>query len=1187
MNPRKIAGPLPHPARRPLVAVWPGLFALIMALFGALTMPAPAQGPAPTPTPAFNWAGLPWRSSPGSRSLANLANGSGQPLAVWSPYPPICNSIGSDGSTLVPNGRMLQPQDQTQSTPTPAVVWVPVGGTLPCQIEQPTDFDTEFTTSGTTLVPGNVVIQWSTAGNVGNFLTDPTQPSTTWQAPNTMATVTLQCTISDTDSVPAGDIGTRKDVPVVRTVTVMVAQKVWDPGTPIGTVVTQNNDGTTTTTLSGQMISPQDQTGHTPNPATVTAIAEQSLDCAVTPAVDQDHWAYEDQNGTVYQQGVANDAPLTCTWSSTAGTGSGFITGWTTNSEGVSVPTLSATTTGTSAQWLAPSIGLSTTPTGYTIKCTISDLPTPLGPLETGNRHDQPLVQTVNVEVVDQPSTADIKLYTNVRHPNGCNTVGTQVNSGGNVGDLTWISFELTVGPGQRLAPGTDAVHLDITDDYNAYWPTVNPVTTEVIGLTSPAGWEKQDEDGNWCKTESGDPAPEDPNQTTTPRIYRCLIPWQTATVPFGNNGPATVDLEETLDFQQDNAGTWGQDTYVQPQAASPTVSNVTVTGVSSNDGTQDYFKWDPLSSNYSSPSISFTITDQGDPQQYKWIIYYAPTATIHATGSTDWTAGAQSISNVVSSAQQVTVNLTASQWGANALGNSNVRGTYTYDIRVVKWYSNQTVPTSTDETGSIDATQFKQPYLLWIPETQPDGQPGHRVWVDAPPADAADNTIKVRANYYLQDDPSANNIGANSVTMQAIDPYLNDAASMSGGTATGTLWGGTQGYEVYDVKSTDPSGDWRVVFTAGDESGVMDTRRRTHDCQRMIALNQVRRTLVFQCFSNPEVYTPFSSNGSPGNCTYDQTPASADSLERAGVIESLTFWMRERAYLACPAGVRPQSIIFRMRRHLPGATVGRPGPAVGPAKYFLANFSSANGYYEMNNGFDITQEMGRWFIAVDNAGDPSAKCVSRSYMTPSVIPQFKIDKRQQIVEMAQDWAAYYPNRDPGSWWQETKPTDDTTNPGDNATYCAVTTQNNGPGRSFNRINMLTSGSTYHQTALFGQCHDLPGMLYKWTGLVPGNAADSGEPYRLTMYPPGPGVPPLVNGSGRGAIILYTGHSSVDISGSLVVNDDDTGHPDNLQHGVEEESRQIVAYLNNGELSELCVPYPGMAKSILDVLDSQ
>ena len=139
------------------------------------------------------------------------------------------------------------------------------------------------------------------------------------------------------------------------TITPNPADKVWDPGLPIGEDLQNFNP-----VANGRMVMPQDQRGTTASPARVVVPQGHTVACEVEAATDLDHWT--EGVATGYESSAAGYA-----WTATGGTFDA--------------------TSSRSANWTAPN-----TPGKYTLTCTMSDG-------QTGARHDPDLVRNVSVIV--------------------------------------------------------------------------------------------------------------------------------------------------------------------------------------------------------------------------------------------------------------------------------------------------------------------------------------------------------------------------------------------------------------------------------------------------------------------------------------------------------------------------------------------------------------------------------------------------------------------------------------------------------------------------------------------------------------------------------------------------------------------------------------------------------------------
>jgi hypothetical protein len=372
---------------------------------------------------------------------------------------------------------------------------------------------------------------------------------------------------------------------------------------------------------------------------------------------------------------------------------------------------------------------------------------------------------------------------------------------------------------------------------------------------------------------------------------WRVLIPWQTATAaqmpdagtPYystllGHNGPHTFKVNNMQDssllIQNTSNVTFACDelTYgnsynnyamshsveIDKATDKANVQNLVINNVSSN-GNVDYFKWDPLGDDplMKAPQVSFTIEDQGDPHKYKWVMWFKETKKIHTTNNDDWTSDAYCVTGIKDSAGQVVVNLTDPTLFGHLDEAIHARGPYTYDIRVTEYEG--TIPPGVDETGAIDRAQFKQPYMEWIPNSfnlsgQNQSHSGHEVWYEYP-EDSSD--INLKANYYLFPNPATGNLGLANIQLTPMDPQFmertpNASVYQTPNMTKPGLWhGGEVGLHIYTITPDDEDGEWRVIFTGDDASGP--SRRRSHDCQRMIPVNDKKNIFSILPFTKHE----------------------------------------------------------------------------------------------------------------------------------------------------------------------------------------------------------------------------------------------------------------------------------------------------------------------------------------------
>lgn len=136
--------------------------------------------------------------------------------------------------TPIDGGRLLAPQDQTQTPATPSTITVLVGRELSVSVEEATDSDKwtqDINGDGDTSDEGesataseSVSYSWSGGGN----FEDAGANSTTWKA-TSPGVYTLVCTIDDAwtqgqTGVSSTETGNRNDAPITRSIAVTVYQ---------------------------------------------------------------------------------------------------------------------------------------------------------------------------------------------------------------------------------------------------------------------------------------------------------------------------------------------------------------------------------------------------------------------------------------------------------------------------------------------------------------------------------------------------------------------------------------------------------------------------------------------------------------------------------------------------------------------------------------------------------------------------------------------------------------------------------------------------------------------------------------------------------------------------------------------------------------------------------------------------
>ena len=428
------------------------------------------------------------------------------------------------------------------------------------------------------------------------------------------------------------------------------------------------------------------------------------------------------------------------------------------------------------------------------------------------------------------------------------------------VGGSPWVALYIKLGPGERMDPSMSTVTIKAQDNYHY---TVMPPAEmeEVVSLSDATQWIEEMNPGTaqqYWKQATDAPNCSDGNQTgSETRVFCHLLVWNTRTEPslpftpaMGHNGYHTISISQVngavgsdLLFQHYNVPDW-QTAYSAPVTSqTANVKNLVITNVSTSNGTQDYFKYDPdPSSPNNRPTINFTIEDDGDPQQYDAFVLMWPTG---ATGSlfqqmstadaVDWTG----VSHVGTGA--VAIGWDGSPVPPGTAGYSADTagwGTYAFEICAFEY---------PDDTRSQDASDWfylRWPYCLTISNDE------HSAWSD----DSLTSTgvdSKLRCNYTLRDAASQaadpNYQAPSSLTLTPIDSLLaeqNCTENVTDPTAIDTLHNGADGN---GIVACDLTGNytalWRVVFTGEDSCWA--EYRRDHQNSRMLATNGLGEAMI------------------------------------------------------------------------------------------------------------------------------------------------------------------------------------------------------------------------------------------------------------------------------------------------------------------------------------------------------
>jgi len=349
-------------------------------------------------------------------------------------------------------------------------------------------------------------------------------------------------------------------------------------------------------------------------------------------------------------------------------------------------------------------------------------------------------------------------------------------------------------------------MRTQVRDEYELY----REGTEVEAGLPNAAGymshcWEVRS-DGSW-HTAFSSPLLH-PNDSDELMHYRHVRFWDTTTCPTGCNGEHTVYGADYTGNPMQITFTNATETWTNgPEPLSGNVKNLYIDNVECNNGTIDYFKYDPDDEgDLADPTITFTIED-GELRtgcHYKWIIYIWDTG--HDTGDPLATA-----SGTAETPGTVEAHLTDEAL-LSFLPYGLEWGTYTYDIYVLEVDS---------ETGDVvDRYGLKTPYCMEIAD--------HMM-------DIVEDEIRVK---YLIGHSSG--MDAESIRIEVLDWHLQEKGFADGPTESGGWQVGPdgKGLLIYTIDESDESLAWRAIWTGSDPDGVSDPNRRTHDAQRMVAVN-------------------------------------------------------------------------------------------------------------------------------------------------------------------------------------------------------------------------------------------------------------------------------------------------------------------------------------------------------------
>ena len=522
---------------------------------------------------------------------------------------------------------------------------------------------------------------------------------------------------------------------------------------------------------------------------------------------------------------------------------------------------------------------------------------------------------TVRVEEKEAPPTSSAPAPAPIQHPFAQNHVDYSFD----LNSPYWRKQLVEgAGSGTRVVPGSREM-IGSPKEEGPWGQGQSWMFSTRVSVYSGSSWRDVNADWNTTVSHTNDPdgtEPDEPLPATTllghnaPHTVR-IVAWggtNSAGVKWRKDETASQGLG-TFPFESRPYGSGDYGNVWEPQSftnALPTlkrtIKNLVIESVSTSNGTQDYFKWDPGSDNQTlhNPKLNFSIQDDGAQEEYtyKYKIYFAPTADVHSTSGDDWTSLAYSISGQTTSRGAIQVDLSDVNRPGHLDHAIHEPGPYVFDIRVEKVGSGTS-------NNIVDAFQYKQPYKSWIPATFKDGngveQPGHLVWSTT---DGNFENTTLRASYYLYPNPSADATGLSELSLTAMNPSFVESGSLSGSTQSGINHAGVDedgdgkpdGLVVKQLHSGDEQadyepGEWRVIFTGEDSSGV--NIRRDHMKQRMIPVNARRwipvpndvspNFLVSVCFTTaqslPKQINKQSDSGSRAMGKYFEE-AVCDALE-------------------------------------------------------------------------------------------------------------------------------------------------------------------------------------------------------------------------------------------------------------------------------------------------------------------
>lgn len=555
----------------------------------------------------------------------------------------------------------------------------------------------------------------------------------------------------------------------------------WDASPQIGHNQPTTGPNAGQLVPDGRMISPQDQRVAFSSTTEVPVAPGASVGCEVEGATDLDTRTATD--GTTSEA----SSNVSYRWEAVGGGAGGGTGEWSwqegqTTRRGASAPTRVAT-------WTAPAD--ITEETTFTLQCTIDDVEGAIAAGETGDREDEEIVRTVTVKI----STATVLLDLLRKTEEATATEAARYTSSGSsaIGGQVYGALYLTVGQGLRVSSSNALVRLEERpDEENHVDHPFNEDRVDIgVNFNQATGWQKYydpagaQELGWW-------PSPEAPSAATSSERavrYRYLLGWNTAietpgtyfngaeTVAgklLGHNGAHRMSLRAVdgngaaqVAF---TSGAGGSSLAPKPEDKEATIGNLIITEVSTSNGTSDYFKFDPANPElgFVNPTISFTVKDDGDKNQYRWRV---------RVRSTDMEATADSVVYTGLLSQPGTVSATINQ---SSLASDSPQmelteaGTYNFEISVAE------IKGETQVDYMDLRSKVVVPYNMAAPNA---ALLGHDGWF----TDNADESTTWRMNYYFQDADLLYASGRKATLKQVNFDVLNPKFERIGGKSSAT----------------------------------------------------------------------------------------------------------------------------------------------------------------------------------------------------------------------------------------------------------------------------------------------------------------------------------------------------------------------------------------------------------------